>query len=84
MGKRVLQNSCREAHPESNKTRFENTSRSRIGKQDFRNVMPNCFQMQENSLKPMDSFGTWRKWKLVYIFLLMHNIIEVAELLMPC
>ena len=35
-------------------------------------------------LKPMDSFGTWRKLKLIYIFLLMQNFIELYELLMPC
>ena len=26
-------------------------------------------------LKPMDSFDTWRKWKLIYIFLLMQIFI---------
>ena len=35
------------------------------------------------ALKPMDSFGTWRKWKLTY-FLLMQNFIELYELLTPC
>ena len=31
-------------------------------------------------LKPMDSFGKWRKW----YFLLMQNFIGLYELLMPC
>ena len=33
---------------------------------------------------PMDSFGTWRKLKLILFFLLMQNFIELYELLMPC
>ena len=36
------------------------------------------------SLKPMDSFGTWRKLKIKYFFWFMHNFIELYELLMPC
>ena len=32
------------------------------------------------SLKPMDSFGTWRKWKLIYIFFFMQNFIGLYEL----
>ena len=31
--------------------------------------------------KPMDSFGTWRKWKSIFLTLLMHNFIELYELL---
>ena len=33
-------------------------------------------------LKPMDSFGTWQKWKLIYF--LMQNFIKLYEVLMPC
>ena len=37
------------------------------------------------SLKPMDSFGTWRKLKIYRpIYFFMQNFIELYELLMPC
>ena len=36
------------------------------------------------SLKPMDSFGTWRKFKINIFLLLRQNFIELYELLMPC
>ena len=29
-----------------------------------------------DTLKPMDSFGTWQKQKLIHFFLLMQNLIE--------
>ena len=35
-------------------------------------------------LKPMDSFGTWQKWKLIKKIWLMQDLIELYELLMPC
>ena len=38
----------------------------------------------QQCLKPMDSFGRWRKLKFFIFVLLMQNFIELYELLMPC
>ena len=35
------------------------------------------------SLKPMDSFGIWQK-KIEKFFFLLHNFIDLYELLLPC
>ena len=32
----------------------------------------------------MDSFGIWQKLKQIIIFLLLHDFIDLYELLLPC